>query len=180
MKTKWHGRGRDADVLSSWGPLLSLVTVFFSLDPLQMSVRRAFLPCCSARFKDGFSVLAWNTCMDKQSQTQIQSAENKPQTVKMTSALTDRVLTQQKCNFYRISLRGERSGKRRVVSKLLNKMFGRSRFTYLENLQAPRWEEGEAPAVVVGEAGLASSWITLLYLHWMTHPGGQVRHTQYN
>lgn len=37
--------------------------------------------------------------MDKQSQTRIQSAENKPETVKTTSALTDRVLTQQKWIF---------------------------------------------------------------------------------
>lgn len=77
--------------------------------------------------------------------------------MKTTSALTDRVLTQQKWNFYGISLRGECSRKWRVVSKLLNEMFVRSRFRHLDNLQAPRWEEGEAPVVVVGEAGLASS-----------------------
>lgn len=98
-----------------------------------------------------------HTCMDKQSQTQIQSAENTPETVKTTSALTDHVLTQQKWNFYRISLGGERSRKRRVVSKLLNQMFGWSRFTHLDNLHAQRWEEAEAPVVVVVGAALASS-----------------------
>lgn len=52
---------RSIDLLSSKGLLRSLVTAFFNLAPLQMSVNRAFLPCCSDRFKDGFSVLACNT-----------------------------------------------------------------------------------------------------------------------
>lgn len=52
---------RSVDLLSSMGLLRSLVTVFFNLAPLQMSVNRALLPCCSDRFKDGFSVLACST-----------------------------------------------------------------------------------------------------------------------
>lgn len=43
---------------SSTGALRSLVTVFFNLAPLLMSDKRAFLPCCSERFSDGFSVFA--------------------------------------------------------------------------------------------------------------------------
>lgn len=43
---------------SSAGALRSLVTVFFNLVPLVMSDKRAFLPCCSERFRVGFSVFA--------------------------------------------------------------------------------------------------------------------------
>lgn len=43
---------------SSTGALRSFVTVFFNLAPLLMSDKRAFLPCCSERFREGFSVFA--------------------------------------------------------------------------------------------------------------------------
>lgn len=46
---------------SKTGPLRSFVTAFFSLEPLQISDRRAFLPCCAERFRVGFSVFAWIT-----------------------------------------------------------------------------------------------------------------------
>src|SRR4029434_1987083 len=44
--------------LSIIGWLRSLVTAFLSRAPLPISERRAFLPCCSLRFREGFSVLA--------------------------------------------------------------------------------------------------------------------------
>lgn len=129
-----------------------------------MSPNRAFLPCCSERFRFGLSTLAWNTNTHTHRDIQSDRGKTTNQTIiGVTECVGETVKTDKSGSrrpnriWHDLSTRclcwaGSRGQSSRSQT---DKQTDRQ-----NDLQQQRWEEGEALGVV-GEAGLASSLASL-------------------